>query len=82
MREFAASKDGTKVPLNILRKKGTRLDGNNPTLLYGYGGYGINLTACASMRRAASGLMPAVFTSLPTCAAAANTARRGTRPGT
>jgi prolyl oligopeptidase len=41
-RDFAVSKDGTKVPLNILRKKGTPLDGNNPTILYGYGGYGIN----------------------------------------
>ena len=44
VREFATSKDGTKVPLNILRKKGVKLDGQNPTLLYGYGGYGINLT--------------------------------------
>src|SRR5258708_33033098 len=35
-RGFAVSKDGTKVPLNILRKKGTPLDGNNPTILYGY----------------------------------------------
>src|SRR5207248_9455186 len=32
-REFAASKDGTKVPLNIIRRKGTELDGSNPTLL-------------------------------------------------
>jgi prolyl oligopeptidase len=44
VREFATSKDGTRVPLNILRKKGLRLDGQNPTILYGYGGYGINLT--------------------------------------
>jgi prolyl oligopeptidase len=44
VREFATSKDGTKVPLNILRKKGVKLDGKNPTLLYAYGGYGINLT--------------------------------------
>jgi len=44
VREFATSKDGTKVPLNILRKKGLKLDGNNPTLLYGYGGYGVSLT--------------------------------------
>jgi len=41
-RDFAVSKDGTKVPLNILRRKGTPLDGNNPTILYGYGGYGLN----------------------------------------
>jgi len=44
VREFATSKDGTKIPLNILRKKGLKLDGQNPTLLYGYGGYGVNLT--------------------------------------
>jgi prolyl oligopeptidase len=44
VREFATSKDGTKVPLNILRKKGLKLNGQNPTLLYGYGGYGICLT--------------------------------------
>ena len=44
VREFATSKDGTKVPLNILRKKGLKLNGQNPTVLYGYGGYGINLT--------------------------------------
>jgi prolyl oligopeptidase len=43
-REFATSKDGTKVPLNIVRKKGTKKDGNNPTLLYGYGGYGISMS--------------------------------------
>jgi prolyl oligopeptidase len=43
-REFATSKDGTKVPLNIVAKKGTELDGNNPTLLYGYGGYGISMS--------------------------------------
>ena len=42
-REMATSKDGTKVPLNIIRKKGTTLDGNNPTLLYGYGGYSISM---------------------------------------
>jgi prolyl oligopeptidase len=44
VREFATSKDGTKVPLNIMRKKGLKLDGQNPTILYGYGGYGISLT--------------------------------------
>ena len=43
VREFAVSKDGTKVPVNILRRKGTKLDGSNPTLLTGYGGYGISL---------------------------------------
>jgi prolyl oligopeptidase len=44
VREFATSKDGTKVPVSILRRKGLKLDGNNPTLLYAYGGYGVNLT--------------------------------------
>src|SRR6266566_1551873 len=39
VREFATSKDGTKVPINILRRKGTRFDGQNPAILYGYGGY-------------------------------------------
>ena len=44
VREFATSKDGTRIPLNILRRKGMRLDGHNPTILYGYGGYGVNMT--------------------------------------
>jgi prolyl oligopeptidase len=43
-REFATSKDGTKIPLNVIRKKGTKHDGQNPTLLYGYGGYGISMS--------------------------------------
>lgn len=44
VREFATSKDGTRVPLNIIRRKGIELNGANPTLLYGYGGYGISLS--------------------------------------
>ncbi len=44
VREFAVSKDGTKVPVNIIRKKGLPLDGSHPTLLYAYGGYGISMT--------------------------------------
>lgn len=44
VREFATSKDGTKVPLNIVRRKGVKLDGSNPVLLYGYGGYSVNQT--------------------------------------
>jgi len=43
-RELATSKDGTKIPLNILFKKGTKRNGQNPTLLYGYGGYGISMS--------------------------------------
>ncbi len=42
VREFATSKDGTRVPLNIIRRKGTKLDGTHPTLLTGYGGYSIS----------------------------------------
>ncbi|HLQ25669.1 MAG TPA: prolyl oligopeptidase family serine peptidase, partial [Acidiferrobacterales bacterium] len=42
VREMAVSKDGTKVPVNILMKKGTKRDGSNPMLLYGYGGYGLS----------------------------------------
>ena len=42
VRDFATSKDGTRVPVNIIRRKGTRLDGSNPVLLSGYGGYGIS----------------------------------------
>ncbi|HEY3411695.1 MAG TPA: prolyl oligopeptidase family serine peptidase [Armatimonadota bacterium] len=41
VRATAVSKDGTKVPLSILMRKGTVLDGKNPLLLTGYGGYGI-----------------------------------------
>ncbi len=44
LREFATSPDGTRVPLNIMRRKGTALDGNNPTILYAYGGFGISLS--------------------------------------
>ncbi len=44
VRETCVSKDGTKVPLNVLRRKDTRLDGQNPFLLTGYGGFGISRT--------------------------------------
>jgi len=44
VRAFATSKDGTRVPLSIIQRKGTRLDGARPALLYGYGGYGISGT--------------------------------------
>jgi prolyl oligopeptidase len=43
VREVAVSKDGTRVPLSILRPRGLVLDGSNPTLLYGYGGYGFGM---------------------------------------
>jgi prolyl oligopeptidase len=44
VREFAVSKDGTRVPLNIVRRKGAQVDGITPVLLTGYGGYGVSLT--------------------------------------
>jgi prolyl oligopeptidase len=43
-REFATSKDGTHVPVNILFRKGTKLDGQNPAIATGYGGYGVSIT--------------------------------------
>jgi prolyl oligopeptidase len=42
VRDFATSKDGTRVPVNITRLKGTKLDGTHPALLTGYGGYAIS----------------------------------------
>jgi len=50
VREFATSKDGTRVPLNIIRRKGTKLDGKNPVLLTGYGGYNVSLSPAYSVR--------------------------------
>ncbi|HYE03698.1 MAG TPA: prolyl oligopeptidase family serine peptidase [Phycisphaerales bacterium] len=44
VREMATSKDGTKVPINIIRRKGLALDGAHPCVLSGYGGYGVNIT--------------------------------------
>jgi prolyl oligopeptidase len=40
---FYPSKDGTKIPMFITYKKGVKMDGNNPTMLYGYGGFNINV---------------------------------------
>jgi prolyl oligopeptidase len=49
---FYRSKDGTQVPMIITYKKGLVLDGNNPTILYGYGGFNISLTPRFSITRA------------------------------
>ncbi len=49
-REMCVSKDGTRVPVNIVMKKGTKMDGSNPVLLTGYGGYGVTLRPSFSNR--------------------------------
>lgn len=50
---FYKSKDGTKIPMFLSYKKGIKLDGSNPTLLYGYGGFNIPLTPRFSISRLA-----------------------------
>jgi prolyl oligopeptidase len=51
VREFATSKDGTHVPVNILMPRGTIRDGSHPILVTGYGGYGISISPSLSMSR-------------------------------
>ena len=49
---FYTSKDGTKIPMIITHKKGVKLNGKNPTILYGYGGFNISLTPAFSISNA------------------------------
>lgn len=49
---FFTSKDGTKVPMIITHKKGLKLDGSNPTMLYAYGGFNVSLTPSFSVANA------------------------------
>ncbi len=58
---FFPSKDGTRVPMFLVCKKGLKLDGANPTLLYGYGGFDISLTPSFSPSRIAWLEMGGVF---------------------
>ncbi len=77
------SRDGTEVRMFVTYRTGERPEtaGPRPTMLYGYGGFGISLTPALLRRRSSPGSRPAASTPSPTCAAAARRARTGTATG-
>ncbi len=62
-REFVTSKDGTRFPIFIAAKKGLKLDGANPTLLYGYGGFNVSITPSYNVTAATWMRMGGVYVS-------------------
>jgi prolyl oligopeptidase len=58
---FYQSADGTRIPMFISHKKGLKLDGNNPTMLYGYGGFNVAMTPSFAISRLAWMEMGGVF---------------------
>ncbi|HEY0376507.1 MAG TPA: S9 family peptidase [Pyrinomonadaceae bacterium] len=50
-RIFATASDGTRIPISVVYRKGTKMDGKAPLLLYGYGSYGISMTPTFSSNR-------------------------------
>ncbi len=73
------SKDGTRVPMFIVSKKGMVLNGKNPTLLTGYGGFNVSRTPTFE-RSVFRGWNMAASTLMPTFGVVANSERSGTLP--
>ncbi len=76
-QHFAVSADGTRIPYFMVSKKGMVLDGSNPTLLYGYGGFEISLQPSYSAGVGRAWTSQGECMSLPTSEVEANTDRVG-----
>ena len=77
----ATSKDGTKIPYFVVRPKGVKSDGTAPTLLYGYGGFEVSeVPSYSGVHRLRVARARRRLRRSPTSAAAASSARPGTRP--